>query len=173
MTTPLRHIVILGPMGVGKTTVGTLVADQLGWPFVDSDRVIEALHGKTGRRIAADAGVARLHRIEAEVFGEALRFDPPSVIAPAASVADHAILLDRLGDREVVVVALECDPDILETRAATSRHRRGLDAATALELMARRRDSIAQHVGLTIDVTTADPHDTAGEIVTFLDASPA
>ena len=170
--TPPVHVVILGPMGVGKTTVGTLVADRFGWSLVDSDRVIEALYGKTGREIVDREGVAHLHRIEAEVLDEALRFAPPSVIAPAASVADDAALLDRLGAPNVVVVVLTCAPVRLSERAAASRHRRRLDGEAALELMTRRRDAVESLAHATIDVTTLAPEDAAGRIVDLVEAPP-
>ncbi len=47
--TPFRRIVLTGFMGSGKSTVGPLVAERLGWRFVDADDVIEA---EAGIRIA-------------------------------------------------------------------------------------------------------------------------
>ncbi len=39
------NIILVGPMGVGKTTIGKVLADQLGLEFFDSDREIEAATG--------------------------------------------------------------------------------------------------------------------------------
>jgi len=47
-------IVLVGFMGAGKTTVGTLLAAKLGLPFTDSDQVIEEQAGKPIRQIFAD-----------------------------------------------------------------------------------------------------------------------
>lgn len=152
-------------MGVGKTTIGTLVAEQLDWTLVDSDRVIEVLHGKTGRDIAAAGGADKLHRIEAEVFDEALSFAPPSVIAPAASVADQAILMDRLDSPGVVVALLECEPAELAERAASARHRRSLDDGAAEHLMLTRRAALTPIAQITIDVTSVSPAQAAAQIV--------
>jgi shikimate kinase len=160
-----RHIVILGPMGVGKTTVGSLVADALGWTLVDSDRVIEALYGRTGRDIADEEGVEQLHRIEAEVCEEALAFAPPSVIAPAASIADRAGLLDRLDQPHVVVALLTCDPEVLMGRVAAGEHRRHIDGAATRRLMLQRTRAAAPHAHVEIDVTTAPPAAAADRIL--------
>lgn len=165
MESTARHLVIVGPMGVGKTTVGALVAEHLGWSFVDSDRVIEALHGRTGSDIASTDGVGRLHRIEAEVLDEALGFAPPSVIAAAASVADDAVLLDRMSSPGVVVVLLTCAPSELARRTSRGRHRRRVDDGEAARLAQRRRDAIEPTGATVIDVTDIRPLEAATTIV--------
>ena len=50
-TGPMQHIVLVGLMGSGKTTVGTLVAGRLGWPLRDSDADIAVREGRTVREI--------------------------------------------------------------------------------------------------------------------------
>ncbi len=51
MTRAARHVVLVGLMGSGKTTVGRLLAARLGRPLVDSDAVIEGTTGRTVREI--------------------------------------------------------------------------------------------------------------------------
>ena len=81
------HLVLTGPMGVGKTAVGAKLAAALGRRFVDSDAVIEAVAGRSGKDIAAELGVARLHEMEVEALRQALHADHAAVIAAAASAA--------------------------------------------------------------------------------------
>jgi shikimate kinase len=68
---PPRRIVLTGFMGSGKSTVGPLVADRLGWTFLDADNVIEqqagatiaelfARHGEAGFRDLEHAAISRL-----------------------------------------------------------------------------------------------------------------
>jgi dephospho-CoA kinase len=89
-------VVVLGPMGAGKSTVGQLVSERLGAKMVDSDRVIESEYGRSGRQIAASDGVLALHDIEARVLSDALDAEGDAVIAPAASAVERPELRERL-----------------------------------------------------------------------------
>jgi shikimate kinase len=64
-----RNIVLTGFMGTGKTTVGRLLADQLGYEFVDTDRVIEERHG-TIADLFRSVGEDGFRRIERELAAE-------------------------------------------------------------------------------------------------------
>jgi shikimate kinase len=50
-------IILVGFMGAGKTTIGRLLAAELGLPFVDSDQVIEQRASRLIRQIFAEAVV--------------------------------------------------------------------------------------------------------------------
>ena len=43
----MKNIVLIGFMGSGKTVVGRLLADRLGYKFIDTDKIIEERIGKT------------------------------------------------------------------------------------------------------------------------------
>src|ERR1700683_4779598 len=59
-----RRIVLTGFMGSGKSTVGPLLARQLGWKFVDADDVIAAEAGATIPEIFAREGEAAFRERE-------------------------------------------------------------------------------------------------------------
>jgi shikimate kinase len=68
--TPVRgNVVLTGFMGTGKTTTGLLLAERLGYEFVDTDAMIEARHGPIPD-IFRDQGEAAFRRIEGEVAAE-------------------------------------------------------------------------------------------------------
>jgi len=61
------NIVLIGYRGCGKTSVGRLLANQLGWPFLDTDRLIEEGTGQTIRSIFADGRGEAFRDLETEV----------------------------------------------------------------------------------------------------------
>lgn len=66
----ITGIVLTGFMGAGKTTVGALLAERLGWAFADSDHVVEARAGMTVGEIFERHGEAAFRRMEAEAVRE-------------------------------------------------------------------------------------------------------
>jgi shikimate kinase len=57
-------------MGAGKTTVGALLAERLGWAFADSDHVVEAHAGMTVAEIFERRGETAFRRMEADAVRE-------------------------------------------------------------------------------------------------------
>jgi len=76
-----RPIILVGFMGVGKTTVGTLLAERLGRPLKDSDQEIEKRMRMTITAIFAQYGEPRFREIEREVVAELCRRKKPAVIS--------------------------------------------------------------------------------------------
>jgi shikimate kinase len=57
-------IYLVGFMGCGKTTIGTRLAQRIGWHFADLDHDIEKAHGATVQQIFADQGEAHFRALE-------------------------------------------------------------------------------------------------------------
>ena len=64
LPTTLRRIVLTGFMGAGKTTVGRLLAESLGWEFLDLDAHIEQRTGATVPELFARDGEPAFRRLE-------------------------------------------------------------------------------------------------------------
>ena len=68
----LKRVVLTGFMGAGKTTVGRMLAAQLGWEFLDLDASIEQRTGLTVPAIFAESGEACFRRVESTALVSAL-----------------------------------------------------------------------------------------------------
>lgn len=160
-----NSIVLTGPMAVGKTTVGAIVATTLGWDLIDSDDHIEALTGMTGGEFAAQEGVPALHRLEAKFVEEAIG-SHRTVIAAAASIADSNQVIRLLQEAEVGVVLLEARPQLLVDRMTRATHRRdvNLDELRELTEIRRSRLDVLQNCYL-IRVDDLEPETVAAWIV--------
>ncbi|HEX5484069.1 MAG TPA: shikimate kinase [Terriglobia bacterium] len=75
-----RLIYLLGFMGSGKTTVGELLANEIGWPFIDLDATIEAGQSMPIREIFERDGEPFFRQIERAALTEASKAEP-AVIA--------------------------------------------------------------------------------------------
>jgi shikimate kinase len=98
----LQNLALVGFMGAGKTTVGRLVARQLGFTFVDTDEVIES---RTRRRIAelfAERGEPAFRALEREVLEELLT-QGRLVLATGGGLVCQPGNLELLKSRALVV----------------------------------------------------------------------
>ncbi|MGH9209901.1 MAG: shikimate kinase [Acidimicrobiales bacterium] len=146
------HLVLLGAMGVGKTTVGRVVAAGLRRPLRDSDLELRAA-GRNARDVALVSGVDALHLLEADHLLGALAAPEPAVIAAAASVVDDARCLAAL--EAPFAVWLWAPFETLAERMRHGDHRRDLgdDPLVAMTALAQRRDPRYRQVAdATIDV---------------------
>ena len=170
MTEPASgRIVLVGMMGSGKTTVGQLVAERLGWRYVDNDEVVRDLSGREPAAIAADDGEDALHAFEADALLATLRTGSRVVIGAAAWVVLHEACREALA-REPDVVYLRARPETLRARIGAGRGRR-TDATDQrwLEDRAQERDSLYRSLArLTLDVDADPPDVIADHIVRAL-----
>ncbi len=68
----IRRLVLTGFMGAGKTTVGRMLADRLGWDFLDLDACIEERAGLSVPSIFATHGEAHFRKLESQALAAAL-----------------------------------------------------------------------------------------------------
>jgi shikimate kinase len=76
-----RHLVLVGLMGVGKTTVGARCAERLGRPFVDTDDLIVTRAALPFEEIWRTGGEPRFRELEREVIADVCASPDPLVIA--------------------------------------------------------------------------------------------
>lgn len=148
---PPRHIVLIGMMGAGKTTVGSRLARVLDRPFVDSDVQVEQRTARTVREIFETDGEPAYRAMESEVLAEALASEEPAVIAAAGGTVLDASNRARMRQFGIVVF-LDADPSHLVQRVGGQDHRPLLrdDPAGVLKQMEEHRrplyEETAEHV---------------------------
>jgi shikimate kinase len=156
-----RHLILVGLMAVGKTTVGGLCALRLGRPFVDTDDLVELLSGRQVQELFA-GGEAEFRSVERAAVADACASPTPLVIACGGGAvvdAGNRALLRRSG----VVLWLRADADTLAERAGADGTHRPLLAGGApvavLAALAEARDAAYRGVAdATVDAgdRTAD-----------------
>jgi shikimate kinase len=123
----VTHLVLVGMMGVGKSTVGRIVAAELGRPLFDSDEMIEERTGRTVREIWMTDGEAAFRALETETLLDALAAPEPSVIAAAGGVVLSTRNREALCGADAHVVWLLADVEVLVDRVRNGSHRPLLD----------------------------------------------
>ena len=90
-----RHIALVGFMGAGKSSVGALLAERLGRPFVDTDASIEQLSGRTVQELFA-LGESEFRAEEAAAIRRIIA-GPPAVIALGGGALEREETRELLG----------------------------------------------------------------------------
>lgn len=109
---PSRHrrIALVGLRGAGKSTLGPLLARELGLPFIELSRAIEALAGCSVREIHDLCGTAAYRRYERRALDDAIQAHGAVVIAtPGGIVSDPATFNELLA--HCTTVWLQASPE--------------------------------------------------------------
>lgn len=156
--TPLRPIVMIGPMAVGKSVMGAELARVLGLPFIDSDHKIVAKHGPVSR-IFAGRGEHHFRQLEARAIADVL--DSPKSKPVVLSLGGGAVL--DSGTQQLLaratVVYLSADIETVRERITRNTGRPLLAAdpvATWQRLTAVRGPVYARLADITLDVGQAN-----------------
>jgi len=133
-----KLVYLLGFMGCGKTTVGVLLARQLGWPFIDLDVTLEAGQGMSIREIFDRLGEPFFRQIEHAALREASRSEP-AVIALGGGTFVQDSNLEFIRFMDGITVWLDCPIEELERRCQGIDNRPLFrDAASFRQLFAQR-----------------------------------
>ena len=167
-----RSVVLVGMMGVGKSSIGRRLATRLGIAFVDADTEIEKAAGMSISDIFARHGEADFRSGEARVIARLLE-NGPQVLATGGGAFMNDGTRAAIKSKGVSIW-LSAEFDVLMRRVAKRRNERPMlqteDPAETLRQLLKVRDPIYALADLTIQ-SREGPHETiVNEIVTALAA---
>jgi shikimate kinase len=155
-----RSIVLVGMMGVGKSSVGRRLAARLNIPFVDADSEIEKAAGMSISDIFARHGEADFRSGEARVIARLLETGPQVLATGGGAImnADTRAAIKAKG----VSIWLTAEFDVLMRRIAKRKHERPLlqtaDPAETLRQLLETRAPVYAQADLTVQSREV-PHD--------------
>jgi shikimate kinase len=153
-----RAIVLVGMMGVGKTTVGRRLGQRLGLPFVDADEEIERAAGMSVSDLFIAHGEESFRRGEAQVIARLLA-GPPHVLATGGGAVLNAETRRLIKDR-ALSIWIRAGVDVIlkrATRRATRPLLRDGDPKTTLQRLLDARAPYYAEADIVID-SVPGPH---------------
>ena len=162
-----ERLVLVGFMGAGKSTVGRLVADRLGWSFIDLDGEIERREARPVHEIIRNEGLNHFRRIETVAGREAIR-GKRVVVAVGGGWPAEPGNMDLL-EEGTFCVWLQVSPRAALARLAKSDTPRPLlevadPVAAAEELLSRRRSHYGRG-SIRIDTDDLTPDEVVRDIL--------
>jgi shikimate kinase len=152
---PGSKVLLVGLMGSGKTSVGSLLSTRLGWPYLDNDALLERTTGASAKQLLDSQGEAALRTAESQVLTLVLGMPGPMIGGVAGGVVLSEPDRARIVASKAHVVWLRATPNVLVRRIgnATLRPLLGDDPAAALRKLAAERNGFyAEIAAQVVDV---------------------
>jgi shikimate kinase len=165
---PTHNIVLIGMPGVGKSTVGVLLAKRLGYAFIDTDILIQVREGRSLQDLIRAHGPEEFCRIE-ENHILSMTYDA-HVVAPGGSVVYRPQAMAHLKARGTAIfldIAVECLKRRLDDVDA-----RGVvigPGQTIESLYLERRPLYLRYADATVPTDGLTPDQVVGRILEILD----
>ncbi|MGH9610671.1 MAG: shikimate kinase [Bryobacteraceae bacterium] len=158
---------LAGFMGCGKTTVGRLLAEELGWNFIDVDAEIESMQRQTIARIFAEQGEAAFRELESRAIRArvaAIEAGDPTVVAlggGAFVVRPNWELIERNG----ITIWLDCPLDRIRSRLSADGVRPLAQDPLHFERLFEQRRPLYARAHYSIDAGAGDPSEIVRSIL--------
>ena len=159
-------ITLTGFMGSGKTTVGRILADALGCPFLDLDEMIVKKAGKSIPDIFAQDGEPAFRQLEARLLRQTVeKYGGSTAILSLGGGAVTAAASATLLYEKTVCIYLRATLDTLMDRLAGETAGRPLADASLAERLAAREPLYEKTAHVVIDTDGLSPDEVVDEII--------
>ncbi len=161
-----KIILLVGMMGVGKTSLGRILSKKLGLPFTDSDKEIERTTGFTISELFAKYGEAAFCEGEEKIMARLLNGEPCVL-----SSGGGAFLSEKTRStaaKSAISIWLKAETDILSKRTQGRSHRPLVPAADnkkTIERLVNARYPIYEKADITVPSYNEPPFKTVSRVV--------
>ncbi|GAA1809348.1 shikimate kinase [Nocardioides hankookensis] len=163
-------IVLIGPMGSGKTTVGGLVAERLGAALRDTDHDVEATAGREIAEIFVDEGEAAFRAMERAAVAEALATHDGVLALGGGAVLDPGTR-DLLAGHDVVFLRVGLSDAVKRVGLGTSRPLLLGNVRGRIKALLDERTPVYESVAtLVVETDGREAAEVADEVVSALAA---
>jgi shikimate kinase len=162
----MRHVVLIGLPGSGKSAVGKLVAEALQGPCHDIDAIVTRKEGRPIQMIFAERGEDAFRQLERQEMDGALA-GPASVIVPGGGWAAQPGALESVQGRALLVY-LKTRPDTATARAAPQGNRPALmgeDPTLQMRQLLREREPFYLKADAQVETDRKTAAKVADEVV--------
>jgi shikimate kinase/3-dehydroquinate synthase len=157
---------LYGPPGCGKTTVGMLLAERMGWHFLDTDKIIENEAGMPITEIFLQKGEEDFRSREKRLLEQLDKTTRTVVALGGGTLVDpeNRAFVEKNGP----VVCLMCEPEVILQRMGDELNARPLLAGTGplerLKSLLARRGPLYASFPLSLDTTKLTPEDVVRKV---------
>ena len=159
-------IALTGYMGSGKSTVGRLLADALGCPFIDLDEVIEKKAGRSIPAIFEAEGERGFRRLEKQALEKTV--DKYAENTAVLSLGGGTVTIPgavQLLQEKTLCIYLQADVDTLQARLEGQKDGRPLAGEGFAGRLAEREPLYEAAAHVTIDTAGLTPEEVTDEII--------
>lgn len=172
----IERIVLIGFMCSGKSTVGRLLADRLGWDLIDFDETIEQREDQRIADIFREHGEAYFRRLEAHITEE-VEARAEVVLAPGGGWVTQYDLVERLRPSSLFVWLRVRPETVYDRYSQLGVMDRPLldidDPRTAIRELLATREPLYQQADVTIDTDSRPAEEVAEQICGLLETEGA
>lgn len=156
-----KNLILTGFMGVGKSSVGKIIANSLGYEFLDTDEIIVEREKMSINRIFEEKGENYFRNLESKIIKEISAMSN-KVVATGGGVVlrpENLLFLRENG----LIILFECSPEVIKKRVEKQGKRPLLVNKTIedIEKMLKTRAPFYKNCDFSLNVSTLTPIEAA------------